>query len=184
MSATASATTPTPRRVPNPVAFALVGLGALLGVLSLTVLPWFRAVGAIRSTDTVSDIRELLDDLISRRRELGTRSAFHLGLSEYYYSWLAWLLLAAAVIIALVAAFPTREGGQVRMLGFLVSGLGVVATVWALDVYRPGHHTPGVDPGPSFADFAAHMSFGAWAALLAFVLLGLAAVLGPRRVRA
>lgn len=164
------------------MALAFVGVGAVLGVLAFSVLDWFHGqLGMLTgSRSTVGDIGELLDRLVATRDKLHDRGAIHLGLSEYYYSWLAWLLIVAAVIVALVAALPTAEGGQVRVLGALISVLGVVATLWAIEVYRPAHNE-GVSRGPSFGDFMRHTSVGAWFALAAFVLIGIGAVLGPRR---
>lgn len=171
-----------PAPMPNRVGLVLIGIGAVLGALSLTVLNWFHGNLELLhgSQSTAGDIGDLLDRLVTTRRALDDRNAIHLGLSDYYFSWLAWVLLAALVIVAIVAALPTSEGGRVRILAGLLSLLGILATFWSLDLYRPAHSAP-VASGPSYADFVSHTSFGAWAAFAAFVLIGLGAVLGPSR---
>ena len=174
-----------PTSSPNPVGLTLIGVGALLGVLAFTVLDWFHGTLGVLdgSRSKVGDIGDLLDQLVVTRHQLDDHDAIHLGLSQYYYSWLAWVLIAAAVVVAVVAALPTSEGGQVRVLGVLLAVLGVVATLWAIDVYRPAHDA-GVSRGPSFKDFLDHTSIGAWCAIAAFVLIGAGALLGPRRTPA
>ena len=158
----------------------LILLGTVLGALSLSVLNWFRGTLHLLhgSQSTAGDIGDLLDRLVSERRALDDRNAFHLGLSDYYFSWLAWVLLAAAFIVAIVATLPTSEGGPVRFLAVLLAVLGILATLWSLDVYRPAHD-PRLANGPSYAQFVSHTSYGAWAAFAAFVLIGFGAVLGP-----
>lgn len=166
----------------NRLALALIILGAVLGALSLTVLRWFRGTLDLLhgSQSTAGDIGDLLDRLVTARRALDNRNAIHLGLSDYYFSWLAWVLLAAVFVVAVVAVMPTAEGGAVRTLGALLASLGVLATFWSLDVYRPAHD-PRLPSGPSYADFLQHTSYGAWAAWAAFGLMGIGAALGPSR---
>jgi hypothetical protein len=181
-------------RAPSRTGLLLVGLGAVLGAIALTVLPWFRGdVGVLRgSHSTTGDLGDVLDSLVSLRHDLGDKHAYRLGLSDYYFSWLGWLLLAAAVVVAVVAILPTSEGGAVRILGVLICLLGVTATFWAIDVYRAdpelgGKPRPNVDylpgDGPGYGAFLSHASAGFWVAVAAFVLIGVGAAHGPRRAR-
>lgn len=171
-----------PAQRTNRLGLALIVVGAALGALSLTVLSWFHGTLDLLhgSQSTAGDLGDLLDRLVTARRALDDRNAIHLGLSDYYFSWLGWVLLVSVFVVAVVAIMPTAEGGPVRVLGALLALLGILATFWSLDVYRPAHD-PRLPSGPSYADFLRHSSYGAWAAWAAFLLMGIGSALGPSK---
>jgi ABC-type branched-subunit amino acid transport system permease subunit len=131
--------------------FPLVALGAVLGVISVVVGSWFSP------TDR--------DDHFFA---LGTRFAGTSvsALSTAYYSWLALLLLVAAVVVAGYATYAReRRFALVAFVG------GLVATVYTLyvlhDISAVGAAV-GFDGANSAWD---NLGVGGWMMAIAFTLL-------------
>jgi hypothetical protein len=163
---------------------ALVVIGAILGVLAFTVLGWFRnKVGDVGSSSksTFSKVHDALDNAQNQAKELHVSKYLHFGISPTYFSWLAWVLLAAAVVLGLLAV-SSAGTGAVRGLAVLVGLAGAGLTIWALDLVEFDRGLPGEPSNlPGFTDYIKHSGFGAWAAVAAFLLITIGAAIGPRR---
>ncbi len=172
---------------------ALAVAGAVLIVLAFTVLDWFRKDSASAfnsgSKSTFSDIHDVIEKVGQQVNGSGVSDQVHVGLSKVYFGWLGWVLLIVAVVLALLAILPLGAASVVfRVLGALAAlgGLGVTLSslefVRVDDDLRKRIETTGVKV-PDFGYYIRHTSFGAWAALLGFLLLLIASVTGPRTVR-
>lgn len=175
----------------NVVAGVLALIAAVAGILAVTVLGWYRTFGSIGGGDTGSKttFSKIHDALQSIQREIDAQPAagkyVHLGVSPAYFSWLGYVLLAAAVICAFVAAAPIGgAAAAMRIVGAIVAVAGLGLTIWAVDLvnFDPviARTVPSSTP-TSFGDWIKHTSFGAWAMLLAFVLCLIASLMGPKR---
>jgi hypothetical protein len=157
-------------RAPATLAFgvvpaALAALGALLVVIALLGLPWYTPDG---ESLTTGDVRGILDDY-------GDLAS---GLSVAYFSWLSWLLLLAAAGSAVAAALPMAGLSLAfRIAGPIISGFAVLLSFGAIEL-KDSVYTTGEDYGRYFDTLSA----GFWTAIVGFVLVGAAAVIGPRRV--
>lgn len=93
------------------------------------------------------------------------------GLSDAYFTWLAWVLLVVAFALAVVA---NTGGGAARgagVLGGLVGLAGAVLTVFALRL----------TDGQSLRRYLDAAGAGFWAAVIGFALVALGAALGVSR---
>ena len=179
----------------NPVAAVLVVLGAAALLLAFTVLNWFRS-----DSDDASFFDDAGDDSTFGKLSKGFaktrngvparyRDDLSFGVSDQYFGWLGWTLLAAAVVLAVLAILPLASGSApLRVLAVLVSLAGIVLTAWALRLIAVSGDlektiSTSANKFPSYGDYLKHSSFGAWAAVLGFALL-IVAVLLPRRRQA
>lgn len=182
------------RRRFGRIGAGLAGAGAVLGVVAFTALPWLSQDRSSKhfadpsSQSRFGGLHAMVDRL---QHEMQAVSGHvHFGVAPAYFSWLGWTLLAVAAVLALLAVAPAASLGRattaLRVLAGLVALTGVGLTVWALDVFTYdrwlGRYL-GVRSA-SFGDYLAHGYVGFWAALLAFVLIGAAALVGPRRPHA
>lgn len=170
------------------VGVALVAAGAVLGLLACTVLEWFRGEGegiGGGSGSTFGDIHHQVDYLRSQFAELGGASFVHFGVSPVYFGWLAWVLLALAVVAGFAATTPLgRYSVPARVTAAFLAFIGLAVTLWALDLLSYGAAYAARaravhDQVPTYAYFLEHTSTGAWAAVAAFVLIGVGGTLGP-----
>lgn len=172
------------RQAFNPVGAGLIIVGAILGVLAFTAFNWF--------SDKVGDVSgggskfSKVHDLLNQVDVPGASQYIDLGtLSKPYFSWLAWVLLAAAVVIGLAAVSPVGAGAPaLRAVGVVVGLAGLGATLWAIDLFSIKQSIPGADLSGtpnSYTDFLKHTSIGAWAAGAAFLLIAIGAAAGPNR---
>jgi hypothetical protein len=181
--------------VPAPEAppeqkFGIVGAvvaftGAVLVVLALTVLTWF-------STDKVSRVfraagnrtfREVHDALEVTHDNFPAQLSRYVdfGISRAYFGWLAWLLLAVAVVVAILALLPT-PAPFLRVLGLLIGLAAVAITFWAIDLISlSGPVAKTIRHNPSYSDYLSHTNVGFWFAVVGFLLIGVGALIGPRR---
>jgi hypothetical protein len=161
-----------PPQPPPPLAFGtvpagLAGLGALLVVVSLLGLPWFALEG---QSLTTGDIRGLLDDY-------GDLAS---GLAVAYFSWLSWLLLVVAAGSAVAAALPNAGLSLAfRIAGPITSGFAVLLTVGAIELKNSIYASD-----DDYSRYFDSVSAGFWTALIGFVLIGAAGIIGPRKLRA
>jgi hypothetical protein len=145
--------------------FGLVGagiaaLGLVLGLVSFLALDW---VSGANGSGTFSDLHELIDQLGSDALP---------GDTAMYFSWLGWVLLIGATVLAFLACLPGPVSVALRVLGFLAGLAGIGLTIWAIKGSD--------DWGQVFDDKGA----GFYLALAAFLLIAVGALIGPRRSRA
>lgn len=94
------------------------------------------------------------------------------SLAHVYFNWLAWVLLAASALLALLANAPTGVAPALRIVGTLV-GLGsAVATLFALKI---------ISSGRGLSWYIKHSDVGYWLAIAGFVVMAVGALIGPRR---
>lgn len=167
-------------------------IGGVLLVLAFTVLNWFRndrtAIVSSGSNSKFGKLHDTLDSATNQLRGSGVDSQVHFGVSKLYFGWLGWVLLIVAVAFALLAILPLGAATALfRTLGALVSLVALAITLWALDLVRfddtLGRRIENLGAkAPSYLDFLKHTAFGAWATMLGFLLLGVAALAGPRAI--
>ena len=139
---------------------AVGGVGAILLFSALLALPWFSVTGGLNA----ADVRSLLDD----RADLAN------GLSVAYFSWFGWVLLLISAACASLAIWPSyRISTAFRIAGPIVTGFAVLLTLGACELTDSRFN---VDDTYYFR----HLSVGFWCALIGFVLLGIACIVGPR----
>jgi hypothetical protein len=148
-------------------------VGAVLLLLSFTTLDWYQAPKS--QGDSVSKIgfAELHHNLDSF--PAGGRP----GPSEAYFSWLAWVLLIAVIIVAFAANLPTKASDGLRMFGFFLGLLGVAFTYYTLSRYAQAAH----DLFGTSSGALTHADIGIWAALGGYLLAGIGAAFGPLGAR-
>ena len=137
----------------------LVITGAVLLLFSFTALSWYGSSAAADSVGriTFSKLHTFTQSVP------GSRS------SRWYFSWAAWLMLLAVVLVGLLANLPLPNGGLVlRMLGFLIGIGGAFATWFSLHKIFQNSHQGVFD----------HARVGVWFALIGFPLAGLGALIG------
>jgi hypothetical protein len=139
-------------------------LGGLAVLLALTVLDWYDYDGGL-NTVPAATFRSLRD------------AADFPGLPwivPAYFDWLAWALLIAVIAVGTLANFPVRASDPLRAIGLVLGAAGTAVTYWALQEFRSYG-----DEG-SYAFQAA--SLGLWFAMGGFLLAGIGAAIGPRRI--
>jgi hypothetical protein len=188
------ATTATTKGRPNVAGLVLAAIAAVLGILSLFVLGWYRdnysSVSGGQNASSSSKFSKIHDVLTNAQHQIDANprvgNFIHLGISPTYFGWLGYLLIVAAVVLAVISALPT--GGAVmlfKVLTAIVSLAGIGITLWAINLVsfdaalrsQLGSNTPS-----GYGDWIKHTSFGAWAMGLAFLLCLIAALIPPKRV--
>jgi hypothetical protein len=109
-------------------------------------------------------------------RDLGA-TADHIdvpGIVPAYFDWLAWMLLIGVVAGATVAYVRPQFAPPLRVVGFLLGGIGSFLTWYALQKI-----TSYGDEG-SYAFQSA--TVGVWLAMIGYAVTALGAAIGPRRV--
>jgi hypothetical protein len=153
---------PGPSQSYGVVGAAIAVVGAVLLVLSFTVLDWYSFSGS-----KFSDLHRGVHDLGS----LAT------GPARLYFGWLAWVMAIVAVLAALIAAAPV-VGGPLRVVAPIVAAAGVVVSLFAVQFARSGLDP--VNGYDGYGSFLRHARLGFWFAVAGFVLVGFGALLGPR----
>jgi hypothetical protein len=188
------ATTATTKGRPNVAGLVLAAIAAVLGILSLFVLGWYRdnysSVSGGQNASSSSKFSKIHDVLNTAQNQIDANPTagkyIHFGIAPTYFGWLGYLLIAAAVVLAFISALPT--GGAVmlfKVLTAIVALAGIGLTLWAIDLVtfdaalrsQLGSNTPS-----GYGDWIKHTSFGAWAMGLAFLLCLIAALIPPKRV--
>ena len=143
---------------------AVLGGGAAV-LLSFVVLDWYRypTSGANR-----------IDAVTFRGLAANDDVAGMPAIVSIYFDWLAWVLLIAVVAIAAAATIASRAVGALRTSGLLLGAVGTVATYWAVQEAT----SSGDEGGYAFQS----ASSGLWFALCGFLLAGIGAAIGPRRI--
>ncbi|HKC27532.1 MAG TPA: hypothetical protein VKB75_05935 [Jatrophihabitans sp.] len=171
---------PAPNRTFGAVGATLILLGGVACVLAFTALTWLRSNNIVIFDDLkFRKVHDLLNVLHTR-----TPKYIDYGVSRPYFSWLAWVLLTAVVVIGLLAVLPTPFAGPLRALGLIVALGSIGLTFWAIDLVSfsgPLARQLGSN-NPGYTDYLSHAGPGFWVAAAGFLVMGIGALLGPRPV--
>jgi hypothetical protein len=153
-----------PRSAPGQAqAFGTVGavvalLAAAAGAVAVTALKWFSTLPqAAGGRAHFSDVNDLV-------KGLGPVAS---GFGKAYFSWLGYLMLAAAVVFALLANAPTPARTALRIFGFLVGLAGMGLTFLGIKFSN----------NANFKDFLKHADVGFYVMLGAFALAAIASII-------
>ncbi|MGH8859829.1 MAG: hypothetical protein ACRDVG_01115 [Jatrophihabitantaceae bacterium] len=167
-------------------------VAAVLGILSLFVLGWYRnnfaSVSGGASASSKSKFSNIHDALDSAQHALDSNPSaskyIHFGVAPTYFGWLGYLLIIAAVVLTFVSA-ASLGGAVVAVKAFsaLVAAAGLALTFWAIDLVSfdsqlAGQLQKGTPSG--YGDFLKHTSFGAWAMMVAFLLCLIGSLVPPK----
>jgi hypothetical protein len=141
--------------------------GIVLVVVAFTAVNWFDGKGSSH----FHDIHKVLSTPGIGR--------FTSTLSPPYFSWLGWVLLAAAGVTALLAAVPAT-GAAFRIIGLLVGLAAVAITFIALKFFNSHGHEISSQFG-GYSDYIKHASTGFYLAAGGFLLMAIGAAIGSRR---
>jgi hypothetical protein len=186
---------PPPEGGPAPATrgFGIAGailalIGIVAAVLAFTVLHWFRNAKSDSLLHTLgndSKFSQIHDGFSKVKRQLppSLHKDVHLGIGPTYFSWLAWVLLAVAVVVTLLALLPSRASAPFRVLAPIVALVAIGLTFWAIYLIRFTGRLKAEFPGhvPGYSDYLSHAFLGFWFAVGGFLLIGLGGLLGPRR---
>ena len=150
---------PRARRGVGVVGIVLAVAGGVAGVIAFTSLDWFKGPRQSHFSD--------VHDWVHVAHVLHIDPA----VSYMYFNWLGWVLLAAAVALALLANLPSPASAGLRVSGALAGLAGIGLTVWAIDY---AHHA-------AYSEFLKSARLGFYVTLGAFLLTFIASLLGPRR---
>jgi hypothetical protein len=169
----------------NPIGACLLALGAVLILAAFSLFNWFRDgrgfFAGAGSRSTFADVHDKLEITKAQAAAQGLSGHVSFGASEPYFSWLGWVLFAAA--LAAGATAVSRFGGRhwwVRWLAAVIAASGVAFTFLALNLVVFEGNAPNNANAPSYSDFVGHSGLGAWSAIAGFVLI-IVGVLYPRR---
>jgi hypothetical protein len=158
---------PAPLRL---IPLLLAAAGVVLLMLAYAVVDWYDdGPNATLLAGSFADLR----DVSTLARAYGLHAPL---IVRSYFAWLAFALLIAAVLAVAATLLPRPAGIAARVGGAVIGGLGMIATCWAmqdLSTRVTGRHGITV-----FTD----AGLGIWFCLAGYVLLGLAAGLGLRRI--
>jgi hypothetical protein len=158
----------------------LVGVGTLLVLLALTVLPWFRtSPGFFASFFAGIDGKpKFIDvhDAIVRFQGVVTREGISpyvsYGAASVYFSWLGWLLLLAAAGFGGLSVSPVGvRFWTVRWLATVFSVSGIALTLSALSLVSFEGNPPANAQTPSFGEYLSNASIALWAVVAGYTLI-------------
>jgi hypothetical protein len=147
---------------------ALIGAAAL--IVSFTAVNWFSFPGT-NGDSHFGDVHTVLNAADS--------SGLAAEPANAYFSWLAWVLLIVAVLVALLAVTPAI-GTAFRVIGPIVALGAIVLTFLAVKLFSGSNSDTGFN---GYGDYLKHTSIGFYLALAGFLLAGIGAVVGPRNSR-
>lgn len=129
-------------------------LGAILTIVCLTSLQWFSVDGGSRSFSDIGDYSTIA------------------GFAKAYFGWFAWTFLIISTISAVAASFPSPALRALRVLGvvaaFATAGLSFLAVQ--------------VNTARSYVDWLGDARIGFYLAIAGFIVIGVGAAIGPRKV--
>lgn len=140
------------------VGTTVAGVGAVLLIVALTAVDWFSQGGVSLSFSEVHD-------------RVSADSAAASGMASAYFSWLAWTLTIVGVIVAVAANLPSPAAGPLRALGAILAAAAIAFTFLAIRLATGG----------SYSDYISHASVGFYMAVVGFLLVGIGALIGPKR---
>jgi hypothetical protein len=156
--ATGYAGGPAPAPAVGYVGVVLAVLGAAAGIISLTALKWYSTLGRAH----FSDVHKLIKGLGSEAN----------GFGKAYFGWLAWVLLAVAVVVAILANLPTPARSALRALGALISLAGIGLTFLGIKFAN----------NTRYSQFIKHANIGFYVLLGAFALTLIGSIIpAPQR---
>lgn len=147
----------------NVAGAAVAVLGAIAVLIAYLVLDWFKG-----SHSSFSDIHKILGSAPSQAVS---------SLADWYFSWLGWVLLAVAAILAIAANAPTSAHGALRAAGAVVAIAGAVITFFAIKIFSTN-----VSANDGLFDYVKDARLGFYVALAGFIVVAIGALMGPRRV--
>jgi hypothetical protein len=136
-------------------------LGTVLVAVALTAANWFND-----SHTRPSNFRATFDALESAAAQP----------AKAYFTWLGWVLLAAALLAALIAVVPTI-GTAFRVIAPLLAVAAIVLTFLAIKLTR----SVDIAGFPTYGDYLKHARLGFYLAVVGFALIGAGGAIGPRR---
>jgi hypothetical protein len=131
-------------------------IGAILVVIAFTAVDWVK-----NSPSHFGDIKDALD-------ANGSASG---GLAKAYFGWLGWLLLVVTIVLCIAACSPSPAAQALRAVGAIVAAISIAVTFFAI---RFGAYGP-------FTDYLKQARIGYYLTILGFILMGIGALIGPRR---
>lgn len=153
---------------PNPFGtegndeFGIVGmvfglLGGVVLLVSFTALDWYKGTNI-----SFSDVHDRLSGAGDSAK----------GFASAYFSWFAWTFLIIAVLAAVGSSFPSPALRAARVIGvvaaFTAAGLSFLAVQ--------------LTDQPGYLDYLKNARVGFYFAVIGFVLVGVGAAIGPRKV--
>jgi hypothetical protein len=148
-------------RSPVTYEFGVVGtvtaaIGAILVVIAFTAVNWGKTGGT-----KFSDIGSRLDDA----------GPYASGLGKAYFGWLGWLLLVVTIVLCVAACAPSPAAQALRAFGAVVAAISIAVTFFAIRL--------GVND--AYSDDIKNVRIGFYFTIAGFLLLGIGALIGPRR---
>lgn len=147
-------------RSPVTYEFGVVGtvtaaVGAILVVIAFTAVDWFK--GSLG----FGDVHDILDNQGSNAPQPASG----------YFGWLGWLLLIATVVLCIAACAPSPAAQALRAIGAILAAISIAVTFFAI------RFTAGL----AYTDYLKNARIGFYFALAGFLLMGIGALIGPRR---
>lgn len=158
---------PGPSQKFGTLSFILTLIGTVATVVAFTGLDWFNG----SKSSTYHQIHNIIT--IGEANGVGATA-----IAKVYFSWLGWLLLALTIMMALLAATPTI-GGPFRILGVVAAVVSVVLTFVAIKIFK-ADTLLGLNLS-TYSEYLKNARAGFYTAVLGFVLIGIAAAIGPSR---
>jgi hypothetical protein len=137
------------------VSTVLALLGGILGIVTLTGLDWFKG------STSFSDVHDAL--------EANPNSAT--GFASAYFGWLAWTFLIVAVLAGVMASFPSPALRAFRVIGVVVGFAAAGLSFLAIQLLQG-----------SYLDYLKDARIGFYLMVVAYLLAGIGAAIGPRKV--
>lgn len=160
---------PGPSQKFGGLSFLLTLIGTAVTVIAFTALDWFDG----NRSSSFHSVHKVIDAAAA----VGVGSP---PVAKAYFSWLGWALLALTIVLALLAATPTI-GGPFRIAGVAAAVAAVVLTFIGIKVFKESAMLGSAYHG--YASYLKHARAGFYTAVLGFVLIGIAAAIGPSRER-
>jgi hypothetical membrane protein len=136
------------------VGTVLALLGGILVLVSFTAIDWFSY-----SDSGFSDLHHRLQ-----------ASSNPPDFPAVYFSWLGWVFLVIAVVAGVLASVPTPALRISRIIGSVVGFAAAGLTFLAIEL-----------PG-SYSEYIKHARVGFYFAVIGFLITGIGAAIGPRKV--
>ncbi len=141
------------------VGVTLAGIGFILLIISLTAVTWFKLTGSSTGF-SFSDVGNTLD-----------ANPGAAGLASAYFSWLAWTLAIVGLLVAVGANLPSPASGPLRALGAVIAAAAIAFSFLAIRL----------TDGEAYSDAISHANVGFYLAVGGFLLVGIGALVGPKR---
>jgi hypothetical protein len=149
----------------NTDSFGIVGtvlalLGGVVLVVSFTALTWFSA---FPNSGTFSAIHDVV-----------SKDSHAAGFTSAYFGWLAWVFLIVVVVAGVLSSVPSPALRVFRIIGVVVGFAAAGLTFLAIKISASG--------SPAYSEYLKHARIGFYFAVAGFLLAGIGAAIGPRRV--